>query len=305
MTCNPTRNPFTQTETAAVGVSIEGLSKSFGRFEVLKNVTFSVAPGEIFVLMGPSGSGKSVLLKHIVGLEQPSAGRVTVAGRDGSYFETDKAIINWQTFDIASGASVNYTLPNSKSFTLNRVIGDDPSKIFGSLTSNGQIYLLNPRGILFGAGSRVNAAGLVASTMAMKDEDFLASRYVFTDNGSKVAVVNEGEIIVNGGYAALLSSNVRNEGIVSSRLGTVAMAAGQKLTLDVSGDQLVSVQVEPALVSQLIENRGMIAAEDGRVIMTMSSERRLMDSAIASRVPSATTTMLLVFLRSAPWSIAA
>ena len=84
MACSPTRNPFTDAETAAVGVSIEGLSKSFGRFEVLKNVTFSVAPGEIFVLMGPSGSGKSVLLKHIVGLEQPSAGRVTVAGRDAS-----------------------------------------------------------------------------------------------------------------------------------------------------------------------------------------------------------------------------
>ena len=84
MTCNPTSDPFTHTETAAVGVSIEGLSKSFGRFEVLKNVTFSVAPGEIFVLMGPSGSGKSVLLKHIVGLEQPTAGRVTVAGRDAS-----------------------------------------------------------------------------------------------------------------------------------------------------------------------------------------------------------------------------
>ena len=84
MACSPTRNPFTDAETAAVGVSIEGLSKSFGRFEVLKNVTFSVAPGEIFVLMGPSGSGKSVLLKHLVGLEQPSAGRVTVAGRDAS-----------------------------------------------------------------------------------------------------------------------------------------------------------------------------------------------------------------------------
>ena len=84
MACSPTRNPFTDAETAAVGVSIEGLSKSFGRFEVLKNITFSVAPGEIFVLMGPSGSGKSVLLKHIVGLEKPSAGRVTVAGRDAS-----------------------------------------------------------------------------------------------------------------------------------------------------------------------------------------------------------------------------
>lgn len=84
MACPPTRNPFTDAETAAVGVSIEGLSKNFGRSEVLKNVTFSVAPGEIFVLMGPSGSGKSVLLKHIVGLEKPSAGRVTLAGRDAS-----------------------------------------------------------------------------------------------------------------------------------------------------------------------------------------------------------------------------
>lgn len=84
MACSPTRNPFTDAETAAVGVSIEGLSKNFGRSEVLKNVTFSVAPGEIFVLMGPSGSGKSVLLKHLVGLEKPSAGRVTVAGRDAS-----------------------------------------------------------------------------------------------------------------------------------------------------------------------------------------------------------------------------
>ena len=84
MACSPTRNPFTDAETAAVGVSIEGLSKNFGRSEVLKNITFSVAPGEIFVLMGPSGSGKSVLLKHIVGLEKPSAGRVTVAGRDAS-----------------------------------------------------------------------------------------------------------------------------------------------------------------------------------------------------------------------------
>ena len=92
MTCSPTRNPFTHTETAAVGVSIEGLSKSFGKLEVLKNITFSVEPGEIFVLMGPSGSGTSVLLKHIVGLELPTAGRVTVNGRDASSEETREQV---------------------------------------------------------------------------------------------------------------------------------------------------------------------------------------------------------------------
>jgi phospholipid/cholesterol/gamma-HCH transport system ATP-binding protein len=79
-----TRNPFTQAETPAVGVSIEHLTKNFGSLKVLKDITFSVKPGEIFVLMGPSGSGKSVLLKHIVGLELPTSGRVTVDGKDAA-----------------------------------------------------------------------------------------------------------------------------------------------------------------------------------------------------------------------------
>lgn len=79
-----TRNPFTETETPAVGVTVENLSKKFGNLQVLKDVSFAVEPGEIFVLMGPSGSGKSVLLKHIVGLELPSAGRVTVDGKDAA-----------------------------------------------------------------------------------------------------------------------------------------------------------------------------------------------------------------------------
>lgn len=79
-----TRNPFTQAESPAVGVEIEHLSKKFGSLEVLKDVSFSVAPGEIFVLMGPSGSGKSVLLKHIVGLELPTSGKVSVDGRDAA-----------------------------------------------------------------------------------------------------------------------------------------------------------------------------------------------------------------------------
>lgn len=81
-TCNPTRNPFTEQETPAVGVRIEHLTKDFGSLHVLKDVSFDVEPGEIFVLMGPSGSGKSVLLKHVVGLESPTSGRVLVDGSD-------------------------------------------------------------------------------------------------------------------------------------------------------------------------------------------------------------------------------
>ena len=87
-----TRNPFTQAETPAVGVTIENLSKKFGNFEVLKNITLSVRPGEIFVLMGPSGSGKSVLLKHIVGLELPTSGTVSVDGKNAAAEETREQV---------------------------------------------------------------------------------------------------------------------------------------------------------------------------------------------------------------------
>src|SRR5258706_9514788 len=87
-TANATHDPATHDETPAVAVSIAELSKSFGTFEVLKRVSFSVNPGEIFVLMGPSGSGKSVLLKHVVGLEAPTSGRVLVDSKDATAEET-------------------------------------------------------------------------------------------------------------------------------------------------------------------------------------------------------------------------
>jgi phospholipid/cholesterol/gamma-HCH transport system ATP-binding protein len=79
-----TRSPFSSTEVPAVGVSVENLSKNFGPLVVLRDVSLNVEPGEIFVLMGPSGSGKSVLLKHVVGLEVPTSGRVLVDGRDAT-----------------------------------------------------------------------------------------------------------------------------------------------------------------------------------------------------------------------------
>jgi len=63
-----------------VSVTVRGLHKSFAGQEVLKGIDFEVSPGEVFVLMGPSGSGKSVLLRHIIGLEPPDAGEILVEG---------------------------------------------------------------------------------------------------------------------------------------------------------------------------------------------------------------------------------
>ena len=93
MTCaSHTRNPFTHVETPAVGVKVEHLSKDFGSLKVLKDISFAVEPGEIFVLMGPSGSGKSVLLKHVVGLELPTSGQVLVDNHDAASDETREQV---------------------------------------------------------------------------------------------------------------------------------------------------------------------------------------------------------------------
>lgn len=67
-------------KAGGVGIEVRGLRKSFNSHEVLKNLNFDVKPGEIFVLMGPSGSGKSVLLRHIMGLEEPDTGDILIDG---------------------------------------------------------------------------------------------------------------------------------------------------------------------------------------------------------------------------------
>jgi phospholipid/cholesterol/gamma-HCH transport system ATP-binding protein len=90
--CSKTRNPFTGAEANAVGVKVDHVSKSYGEAEVLSDVSFEVKPGEIFVLMGPSGSGKSVLLRHIAGLELPTKGTITVDGQDPSLEETREKV---------------------------------------------------------------------------------------------------------------------------------------------------------------------------------------------------------------------
>ena len=90
--CSKTRNPFTGAEENAVGLKLEHVSKSYGDAEVLHDISFDVTPGEIFVIMGPSGSGKSVLLRHISGLELPSKGTIRIDGKDPSLEATRDAV---------------------------------------------------------------------------------------------------------------------------------------------------------------------------------------------------------------------
>ena len=211
-----------------------------------------------------------------------SAGSASIAGGVGTTTinqSSQNVAINWQGFNIGAGEAVRFVQPNSNSAALNRVLGPDPSSILGSLSANGKVFLVNPNGILFGRGAQVNVGGLVASTRGITDSDFMAGNYKFAGSGGGT-IVNQGSITADGGYVALLGASVNNEGVISARLGTVALAAGNAFTLDVAGDGLLNVMVNEGAVNALVQNGGMIRADGGQVLLTALSAGTLLQSAV-------------------------
>ncbi|MBN8279610.1 MAG: filamentous hemagglutinin N-terminal domain-containing protein, partial [Gammaproteobacteria bacterium] len=183
---------------------------------------------------------------------------------------TDRAVLNWAEFNVDAGKTVNFSQPGKNSLALNKIYQGDPSRIFGSVTANGQIYLINQNGILFGRDSQVNVGALVASSLALdpaaESGGILnpallrqgqaafqgdgriyvldASGQVVTDAaGQPVPVrvaVEEGARITSaaagGGSVALIGQNVENAGQIDSASGQVILAAGQKVYLQASDD---------------------------------------------------------------------
>ena len=199
---------------------------------------------------------------------------------------TDKAAINWRTFNIRPDETVNFNQPGASSVTLNRVIGNERSVLEGALNANGQVYLLNSSGVLITQGASVNTGGFLASTLNLSDDDFNAGRYIFQGfrdpgGGDAGAVVNQGTITTKGGgYAALLGNTVSNQGIIIADRGTVVLASGDKIRLNFSGDSLLGVIVDEGALDALVENKGAIIADGGRVFLTAKAAGELLDSQV-------------------------
>lgn len=213
---------------------------------------------------------------------QVAAGQaaITTAGSTMTIAQqTAQAIINWQNFGIGSGESVHINQPNSQAILLNRVIGSNPSEIFGQLTANGQVILVNPNGVFFRPGSSVDVGGLTASTLNIANEDFLKGQLRFAGD-SQNPVINAGSINAQNGYVNLLAKEVVNEGIIAAQTGSVNLAAGSGMSLDYNGDGKMTVAVTDGAYQSAVANKKLIQADGGLVVMTASGKDALMDSAV-------------------------
>ncbi len=218
--------------------------------------------------------------------EQVVRGNVTIY-RDGTQTlirASDRSIINFRNFDIGANESVRFVQPSRDASVLNRISSANPTRIDGTLTANGRVYLMNPAGVLFGANSRVDVARLYAVAGQLSDADFLRGNDRFTNLSG--AVVNHGTITSD--FVGLLGGTVANAGTIVSPGGTVVMAAGETVMI---GERLgnIFVRIEGEANKQgesdannaaapgadgtgqqpkaAVENTGRIDARRGRIVM--------------------------------------
>jgi len=258
---------FVSQPLSAGPVSLLALAVGLG----LVTVAAAPAAGQALPTGGQVAAG-------LVTIGQPAGGQMTV--RQAS----DRSVVNWQTFNVGAGGRVDFQQPSASSATLNRVSGNTGSVIAGQISANGQVFLVNPNGIQITPSGAVRTGAFVASTLDIKNSDFLAGRTVFEGNGRSAGVVNQGTIeAAPGGSVVLMGGRVVNEGTITAHGGRVGLASGERVVVDLQGDGFLQVSVPTADADRteaLIKHTGRIQANGGRVAMRAATTADVARAAI-------------------------
>ena len=191
--------------------------------------------------------------------------------------QSGKMAVDWTQFNIARDEAVKFAQPGRDAVALNRITGGQKSVIDGALSANGNLFLVNPNGVVFGKTSSIEVGSLVASTAQLSDT-FMKSFAGSTANlnltigeGNNSAILNEGTITAQGGLVVLHAAQVENTGTISNPGGTVALAAAKQLTLSPDSDGKLNYAVDGELAQAKALNSGRIQADGGYVVMTAKS----------------------------------
>jgi filamentous hemagglutinin family protein len=269
-----------QAQSGRFAPSTQALAMMAGFVGVLRLTFASVALACMTLSATQAQTGSNLFSNALPQGGSITTGTVTI-GTNGAQMTihqtTDKASINWQSFNIGTGASVNITQPSASSVLLNRVIGNDPSQILGKLSANGQVILINPNGIVFGNDGSVTASTFTASTFGLSDADFMDGLYKYKRNGSTASVLNQGSIqTAPGGFVALLGATVTNEGTIRAPQGDVMLVAAENITLPAQAptvgvrmNKRVRLELDPAAINTAVNNNasGVIVTEGGQVLL--------------------------------------
>jgi len=192
---------------------------------------------------------------------------------NGSLLEISNSpgtIINWQDFSIAEGEITRFVQQSDLSAVLNRVTGGNLTEILGSLQSNGQVFVINPAGLVIGEGAVIDTAGFVASTLDISDESFKSGSARFAGDGGDI--VNNGVVHVTGsGDIILVAPSIENSGILRTDNGDIVLAAGRSITLSFADLDYITFDVQAANdevlnLGKIIAGGGNAALHGGRII---------------------------------------
>ncbi|WP_440984978.1 MBG domain-containing protein [Xanthomonas sontii] len=219
---------------------------------------------------------------HASGVPSLSSATGATVSQNGGTLQIDqnaaKAVLNWNSFNVGKDASVVFVQPSSSAVALNLIDASrGASVIDGSLRANGNVFLINSAGILFGNHAQVNVGGLVASSLGLAGDDDNGYLLARGDHGA-ASVVNQGSIRAgNGGSVNLVGNHVANRGSISADGGAIRLLSADqvKVTMDAAGAigmQMVaaaSQSVDGAAAA--VENSGTLRANGGQILLQAGS----------------------------------
>lgn len=165
-------------------------------------------------------------------------------GKGTTVIESGKrAIVDWKSFSIGEKETVHFAQHDHHSAILNRVVGFADSKIYGTLLSNGKVFLINKNGVVIGPHGRVETSAFVASTHDLLNEDFLKGKEMTFKGFSEAAVINLGTIEAINGDILLIGNKVSNQGTLKASTGHVGLAAGKEVFVQPEGRERIFVRI--------------------------------------------------------------
>lgn len=202
-----------------------------------------------------------------------------------------KALIDWRSFNVGASETVNFLQPSAQAITLNRVHSATPSQIDGAVNANGNIWVINPSGVLIGRTARVNTGGFIATTANIDKDAFLAGDYRFDQPGDpNASVVNEGLITFGeAGFVGLVGPTARNDGVIAGQLGRVVIQGSDAFAVDLAGDGIIALPTGQATELAAI-NTGQITNDGGYILIDAATADSVLRSTVTNEgVIEATT----------------